>query len=70
MDVRARILNHTLFGAAKFHYIQKNKFLKIENNFQKFKKNSRVIALILNGTSFLRIEKKLKKFDFTNFPIL
>ena len=45
MDVRARILNHTLFGAAKFHYIQKNKFLKIENNFQKFKTNSRAIAL-------------------------
>ena len=45
MDVRARILNHTLFGAAKFHYIQKNKFLKIENNFQKFKKKSRAIAL-------------------------
>ena len=38
MDVRARILNYTIFGPAKFHYIPKNKFLKIENNFQKLKK--------------------------------
>ena len=45
MHVRARILNYTIFGPAKFHYIPKNKFLKIENNFQKLKKNSRAIAL-------------------------
>ena len=45
MDVRARILNYTIFGPAKFHYIRKNKFLKIENNFQKLKKNSRAITL-------------------------
>ena len=49
MDVRARILNYTIFRAAKFHYIQKKKFLKIEiifKNTKKFKSHSVKITFI------------------------
>ena len=60
MDVRARILNYTIFGPAKFHYIPKNKFLKIENNFQKLKKKFKSHSVNANLPYVMRLALHLE----------